>query len=228
MTIAVFAALTLIAACIMSLCLYLYLRRKIGPGAAGRRKVLVLTGAAPFVGVCWLVLALVLHVEISNRFAHQDCGLSGDPYVTLPNGYELGSHNTYDGYFKAPGYQTDVPLAGPGYVRSLVDLQFSDPYFTGTQWDFKTETIRKFTFDTRTRIYEFSDSGVHATFEEVATRAQQDPTSYWRLYDQYRHHWPNYVLLALIVAGESTICLAVRKLWNATLSQPREATAAGP
>lgn len=62
----------------------------------------------------------------------------------------------------------------PGYVRNLIDLQFSDPYFTGTQWDFKTETIRNFTFDTKTRTYHFSDSGVHATFEDMATRAQQD------------------------------------------------------
>jgi hypothetical protein len=69
MTIAIFGLLTLTAACVTSLCLYLYLRRRIAPDVEGRRKALTLTSLAPFAGVCWLVLVLVLHVEISNRVA---------------------------------------------------------------------------------------------------------------------------------------------------------------
>lgn len=217
MTIAIYGSLILVAAGITSLCLCFYARKRISPEAKGRRKALILTAIAPFLGVCWLAVALLLHVEISNRIAHQDCGLSGDPYVTLPNGYELGSLNTYDGYIKAPGYETDVPIAGPGYVRSLVDLEFSDGRFTGTQFDFNTSSIRSFSFDTRTRNYQSSASGVPATFEDMATRAQQDPTSYWRLYALYRRHWPSYVLLALIVLGEGAIYLGVRRMWNAAL-----------
>ena len=58
------------------------------------------TTVAPFLAFSWLIAAFVLHVLISNNLAHQDCGfgLSPDPWVTLPNGYVLGSHNTYDGY----------------------------------------------------------------------------------------------------------------------------------
>jgi hypothetical protein len=95
------------------------------------------------------VIAFLIHVQISNRLAHQDCGLSGDPYVTLPNGYVLGSLNTYSGYIKAPGYETGGPVAGPGYVRSIIDLNFSDPYFVGTQFDHETSSVRSFVFDTR-------------------------------------------------------------------------------
>jgi hypothetical protein len=217
MTIAVYGFLILVAAGITSFCLYFCARKRIGPKVKGRRKMLILTAIAPFLGAGWLVAVLLLHVEISNRIAHQDCGLSGDPYVTLPNGYELGSHNTYDGYIKAPGYETDVPIAGPGYVRSLVDLEFSDGRFTGTQYDFNTHSIRTFSFDTKTRKYQSSASSVPASFEDMATRAQQDPTSYWKLYAQYRHHWPSYVLLLLIVFGEGTIYIAVRRMWNAAL-----------
>ncbi len=41
-------------------------------------------------------------------------------------------------YIKAPGYETDVPVDGPGYVRSIIHLEFADPYFIGTQFDFNT------------------------------------------------------------------------------------------
>lgn len=159
---------------------------------------------APFIGLVWLVFALLLHVETSNRLAHQDCGLSGDPYVTLPNGYVLGSHNTYDGYIKAPGYETDVPVAGPGYVRSIIDLQFTDGNFVGTQFDFKTSSVRRFIYDTRTQEFSSSPEGP-LSWDAANTNAQEGANSYWKLYAQYRHYWPNYILLVLIIAGEGSI-----------------------
>ena len=74
-----------------------------------------------------------------------------------------GSHNTYDGYFRAPGFETDVPVSGPGYVRSLIDLSFPDPYFVGTQLDFQTSKVRSFVFDTRTRTYKSSQPATRRT-----------------------------------------------------------------
>src|SRR6202789_1317610 len=149
----------LIAAGIASLCLYLFAKRRFPEAGEVRRRVIVVSVLTPFLAFLWPIAAFVIHVEISNRLAHQDCGLglSPDPYVTLPNGYVLGSHNTYDGYFKAPGFETDMPVAGPGYVRSIIDLRFSNGYFTGTQFDFKTSNIRHFTFDTRTREFHTTD-----------------------------------------------------------------------
>ena len=116
------------------------------------RKVVALTTVAPFLAFFWLIAAFVLHVSISNKIAHQDCGfgLSPDPWVTLPNGYKLGSHNTYDGYISAPGVETAQPVIGAGYVRSIINLKWKDPYFIGTQFDFNTGHQRAFVHDTRT------------------------------------------------------------------------------
>jgi hypothetical protein len=136
MTILTFASVGLVVACVLSVVLYVAARGRVRRGLSSRRAT-VAGVVAPFLGLLWFVVAFLIHVQISNRFAHQDCGLSGDPYVTLPNGYVLGSLNTYSGYFKAPGYETDTPVAGPGYVRSIINLKFSDPYFVGTQFDFK-------------------------------------------------------------------------------------------
>ena len=130
--------------------------------------------------------------------------MSGDPYVTLPNGYVLGSHNTYDGYFKAPGFETDVPVAGPGYVRSIIDLRLKDGSFSGTQFDFKTSSVRRFTFDTRTRAFQSSPEGP-TTWEAANDKAQQGDRSYWKIYAQYRHSWPKYLLWLLIITGEGAI-----------------------
>lgn len=148
-TILIYALVALVGASILSVKLYRVAKKRVSEGLNGR-KAMAFGAAAPFLGVLWLLIAFLVHVQISNRLAHQDCGLSGDPYVTLPNGYVVGSLNTYSGYFKAPGYETDVPIAGPGYVRSLVDLKFSDPYFTGTQFDSHSLRIRRFVFNTRT------------------------------------------------------------------------------
>jgi hypothetical protein len=214
-----------VAACLLSIVLYVVARRrKQRLGLSSR--LTVISACAPFVGLLWLLFALLLHVQISNRLAHQDCGLSGDPFVTLPNGYVVGSHNTYDGYFVAPGFQTDVPEVGPGYVRSLIDLRFTDPQFSGTLLDLKTYKVREFVFDTRTRNFSFTDaedSGAPVlnysdpaaldAFGDAQAHVHEDADSYWKLYKRYRHHWPNYVLLAMILAGEGAIVFWVRKAW---------------
>lgn len=225
MTFLTYGFLGFLAACVASLCLYFYSRRRAREEGCSRRLVIATT-VAPFVALLWLVVALLIHVQISNKLAHQDCGFSPDPYVTLPNGYTLGSLNTYSGYFKAPGFETDVPFAGPGYVRGIIDLEFSNGYFTGTQLDGKTSTFRRFVFDTRTRAFQASDTkgpnhpelqassdaGLDA-FAAAQTSVHEDATSYWVLYAKYRHHWPNYILIVLIIAGEGAIFLRIWKLW---------------
>jgi hypothetical protein len=231
MTILTIALVGLLVACVMSVALYVVAKRRIRSGASNR-KATVVGAVAPFLGLLWFVVAFLIHVQISNRFAHQDCGLSGDPYVTLPNRYVLGSLNTYSGYIKAPGYQTDAPVAGPGYVRSIIDLRFSDPYFVGTQFDFKTSSMRSFVFDTRTREFHASeqnsregrpldpsDQAALDAWADAQTHARNDPDSYWNLYHQYRHRWPKYVFLALVLAGEVGTFFWFHKSWNMRLAE---------
>ncbi len=214
MTIIRFGVIGIIAASCLSLCLYLLAKRTHRNGEPTTRKFIWISAAAPFLGLLWLIVAFSIHIEISNRLAHQDCGLSGDPYVTLPNGYVLGSHNTYDGYFKAPGFETGVPVAGPGYVRSIIDLRLGNGYFSGTQFDFKSSSVRRFTFDTRTRAFQSSPEG-NTTWEAANDEAQQGDGSYWKIYAQYRHSWPKYVFWFLIITGEGAIVFWVRRAWTA-------------
>jgi len=223
MVAATWVILGLIAASILSLVLYLAAKNRRKRRLLDTHRLTVVSASAPFLGLLWLATSFLIHVQISNRLAHQDCGLSGDPFVTLPNGYEVGSHNTYDGYFVAPGFRTDVSTVGPGYVRSLIDLRFSDPYFSGTLLDLDTYKVRRFVFDTRTRVFSSPDpidddapkvkySAPEAlnAFGEAQTRVHEDADSYWKVYERYRHHWPNYVLLGLILTGETAIFLGTK------------------
>jgi len=48
---------------------------------------------------------------------------------------------------------------------------------------------------------------------QTETSVHEDTNSYWKLYSQYRHHWPGYILIALILSGEVAIILGTRSLW---------------
>jgi hypothetical protein len=216
MTIVIYGFFSAVVATIMSVTLVLVARRRVPQDSPGRRNLLRTCGFAPFAGLLWLIVAFLIHVQISNRLAHQDCGsLSGDPYVTLPNGYVLGSLNTYDGYIVAPGYKTDVPFTGPGYVRGLIDLKWDGTTFSGTYFDSNLPPtyVRGFTFDTRDlSIRTFDPPPI--TWQPGDPSPEDHPYSYWRLYQRYRHHWPNFVLLALILAGEGTIAVGLYRPWR--------------
>jgi hypothetical protein len=212
MTILTFGTIGILSVGALSIILFFLARKKLRNEGRDDRSLVVKSTVAPYLGLAWLIVALFIHVQISNKLAHQDCGLSGDPYVTLADGYELGSHNTQDGYIKAPGFETDVPVAGPGYVRSIIDLQLTNGYFVGTQFDFKTSSVRHFVFDTRTQTFESSPEGP-LTWDASHPEAQPGANSYWKLYAEYRHHWPNYILLVLIIGGEGAIGLWIRRAW---------------
>jgi hypothetical protein len=214
MTILFWGFFLMVAAAITSGALVLLAKNNVPQGTQGRSAFLTACGFAPFAGLLWLVAALLIHVEISNKLAHQDCGLSGDPYVTLPNGYVLGSLNTYDGYIRAPGFRMDVPITGPGYVRSIIDIQWIDGSFVGTLHDFNTNKARRFIFNTQDRSIQIFDAGYVIDFTAVQTRVHEDADSYWNLYSQYRHHWPNVVLIVLIIGGEGAIAYQLWRLWN--------------
>jgi len=213
MTIFTYGIIGILGAGALSIILFFLARKKLRNEGRNDRSLVVKSTIAPFLGLAWLIVALLIHVQISNKLAHQDCGLSGDPYVTLPNGYELGSHNTYDGYIRAPGAQTDVPVAGPGYVRSIITLHLIDDKFTGTQFDFKTSSVRRFTFDTHTQAFQSAPEGP-LSWDAANDRAQLGDESYWKIYAKYRNHWPNYILLILIVGGEGAIGLLIRRAWS--------------
>lgn len=207
---------SLLAAAVLSFSLRWLAKRTVRDVETQSSRLISVATFAPFLGLIWLMAALLIHVQISNRLAHQDCGFSPDPYVTLPNGYILGSLNTYDGYIVAPGFTTSVPFAGPGYVRGLQTLEYENGYFTGTQ--FERMGSHSFVFDTRTREYLRSPDQDPKTWQEAMTSAPDKGDSYWVLYAQSRHRWPNYVLLALIAAGEGAIIFWVWKLWVAALT----------
>lgn len=215
MTVVTYGFFGIAAACICSFILYRIAKRTVSHSEISDSHLPKAAAAAPFLGLLWLIAALLIHVQISNRLAHQDCGLSGDPYVTLPNGFVLGSHNTYDGYVVAPGYQTDVAVTGPGYVRSIIDLQWKNGHFTGTQFDFKSSAVRRFDFNTSDLNIQISDAGP-TTWEAANDSAQTGEGSYWALYKQYRHTWPGYILLLLIVSGEGAIGFWLWRIWKST------------
>lgn len=231
MTLLFFAVIGVVGASIASFCLFLYARNQ--ARLTGRKPGIVLLTVAPFLALFWLIVSFVLHVSISNNLAHQDCGLglSPDPWVTLPNGYKLGSHNTYDGYIAAPGVETAQPVVGNGYVRSIIKLKWNNPYFVGTQFDFNTGHIRAFVHDTRTRTTTTSDpsidvndvtqEGTNNLDAWAAAQAQThfDAESYWVMYAQNRHRWPSYSFLALVVLGESAIGFWAWRTWSASSMQ---------
>jgi hypothetical protein len=212
MTVLAFGTIGIISACALSMILFFSTRKKLRNEAQDGRSLVVKSVMAPFLGLAWLLVALLIHVQVSNKLAHQDCGLSGDPYVTLPNGYELGSHNTHDGYIRAPGARTDISIVGPGYVRSIINLQLTGDKFTGTQFDFSTGGVRRFTFDTHTQAFQSAPQGL-LSWESANDRAQLGEESYWKMYAKYRHRWPNYILLLLIIGGEGAIGLWIRRAW---------------
>jgi hypothetical protein len=212
MTVLAFGTIGILSACALSMILFFFARKKLRNEAHDGRSLVVKSAVAPFLGLAWLLVALLIHVQVSNKLAHQDCGLSGDPYVTLPNGYELGSHNSHDGYIRAPGTRTEVSIVGPGYVRSIVNLQLAGDKFTGTQFDFNTSAVRRFTFDTHTQAFQSTPQGL-LSWESANDRAQLGEESYWKMYAKYRHHWPNYILLVLIIGGEGAIGLWIRRAW---------------
>ncbi|MEZ2348741.1 hypothetical protein [Terriglobus sp. RCC_193] len=224
-----FGFLGFITASVLALLAFLAVKRKF-PGKYShqtsiRRQFVI----APFVAVLWILAAFLIHVSISHHIAHQDCGLgmSPDPFVRLPNGYTLGSGNTYDGYIVAPGFKTDVPVAGRGYVRALVTLHWNGDEFRGTQFDFKTSKVRAFVFNTKT--YNFVTNAIPDTKDQVCDskdpacvdawtkandEAQLGSESYWKLYWQYRHQWPTYVFVLLVIAGELCIVFYLVRLWR--------------
>ena len=212
MTVLFWTVVGLAVAGAASLILYIRSKNQLQATETSDRRYVYERTAAPFAAVLWIAVAVVTHVWISNHLAHQDCGLSGDPYVTLPNGYVVGSLNTYDGYVHAPGVDTDVPFVGPGYVRGLIDLTFQDGRFEGTYFAIPSSTdpyaksaVRRFIFDTRDRSIQTFPTSDMTDFTGEQDRVHGDKTSYWQIYAQYRHRWPTAVLWLLIVAGEAAI-----------------------
>ena len=84
MTIISWGVIGLIGAGVLSLVLFSLARRKLRKEDRTDHGFIVRNVAAPFLGLVWLVAALLIHVQISNRLARQDCGLSGDANPPRP------------------------------------------------------------------------------------------------------------------------------------------------
>jgi hypothetical protein len=229
MTIIIYGFLGIVLATIVAVTLVLLAKKRLPKNMPGRSAFLKACRIVPFSGLLWLVAAFLIHVQISNRLAHQDCGLSGDPYVTHPNGYILGSLNADDGYVVAPGYETGVPFTGTGYVRGLIDLHWNDGVFSGTLFDADSRPnyVRGFTFDTRDLSIKTFDPPP-LTWHEGEPSPLEHPFSYWNLYTKYRHHWPNYIFIALILAGECAIALSLWRSWTLLRRHSIEASLNAP
>jgi len=159
MTFLTWGLFLLVIAIILSVLLRLSAKRACPESTAAAGTFRIASTLAPFLGLLWLPVALKVHVGISNNLAHQSVGFSPDPYVTLPNGFRLGSLNTYDGYVVAPGFNTDVPVTGPGYVRSIIDIAWVGDTFRGSLFDFKSSSTQNFIFNTKTLHIETSPVG---------------------------------------------------------------------
>ena len=187
------------------------------PETDAARSYRLFSRLAPFIGLVWLVIAIKIHVLVSNDVAHQSVGYSPDPYVTLPNGFTLGSLNTYDGYLVAPGHTTDVPVTGPGYVRSIITVDWQGDIFRGTLFDFKSSSTENFTFNSRTLEIKTSPAG-NTTWQAANDKAQAGPQSYWVIYKQHRHTWPGYVFFAILLFGELLVAYAVLRFRKRALA----------
>lgn len=205
-----------VAAIVLSFVLYRSAKGACPASTTAAHTFRIASTLAPFLGLLWLIIALILHVNISNNIAHQSVGFSPDPYVTLPNGYVLGSMNTYDGYIRAPHPHTDVPWVGPGYVRSLIDIDFKDGRFEGTYLDSRsdmhpngTDGIRRFVFDTKDQSIQTFATGDKSDFGDQQNLVHQDERSYWVMYARYHHSWPRLVFWAILLSGEMSIVAAI-------------------
>jgi hypothetical protein len=204
---------------VLSITLFRFAKRSFpGPTYAAKR-YRSFNAAAPFLALGWLVATLVLHTFISNHLAHQSVGYSPDPYVTLPNGYVVGSLNTYSGYVHAPGVITDVPWVGRGYVRGVIDLEFRDEQFFGTYLNSKsqfqpegTDHVRNFVFDTRNQSIQTSDTNTAGDFMSQQNSVHQDQNSYWNLYARNRHAWPAVAFWVVLLGGWSALIAVVQQL----------------
>jgi hypothetical protein len=216
MTVLICGVPLVICACLASVLFRWLAKRRLHAGGAGSPDLPEACAKAPFLGLLWLVVALLIHVLVSNVIAHQDCGLSGDPYVTLPNGYVVGSLNSDDGYIRAPDAKTDRPVIGPGYVRSVDVVNYTDGVFRGQLYDFDSRGFRGFILDSRNGFVGLIDPSSPAPRYAIPANTRLIAASYRVLYAQYRHRWPNYVLVGLILTGEGLI-----GLWIFRLAQER-------
>lgn len=192
---------------------------------------------APFLGLAWVLASFIVHVVVSNQIAHQDCGfeLSVEPYVTLPNGYVVGDYG--EGYVRAPGASSDLPLLektrgngkpdtyappyGPGYIRSVYELQWTGRYFLGTQFDYGDSKTHPFLFDTSDWNYHEFSGEDNAAWAATKTQFHYVGNNYMNLYWKYWKRWPKYVFIAMIVFGELLIVRWVyAALPSAVAAQP--------
>lgn len=204
---------------LLSIVLFRFAKRSVPTSTYAAKRYRMFAAAAPFLALGWLVTALFVHTFISNHLAHQSVGYSPDPYVALPNGYVVGSLNTYSGYVRASGVTTDVPWVGRGYVRGIIDLEFRDGRFIGTYLDSKsqfqpqgTDHIRNFVFDTRDQSVQTSDTDATGDFMSQQNSVHQDQKSYWNLYAQYRHRWPTAAFWAILIVGWGALVVVVQQL----------------
>jgi hypothetical protein len=208
-----------IGSIVLSIILFRFAKRSFSDSTYAAKRYRTFNAAAPFLALGWLVVALILHTFISNHLAHQSVGYSPDPYVTLPNGYVVGSQNTYSGYVHAPGVTTDIPRIGRGYVRGLIDLELRDGRFIGTYLDSKsqfqpqgTDHVRNFVFDTRDQSIQTSDTNTTGDFTSQQNSVHQDQNSYWNLYAQNRHDWPTVLFWIIVLGGWSALVTIVQQL----------------
>ncbi len=170
-TIAIYGIIALIGTAILTHILRVRAANRDRDGTRGRGAMIVATWA-PLAALLWVVVAFRIHLEISNRIAHQDSGLSADPYVTLPNGYVLGSYNTYDGYIVAPGHAMGEPIAGPGYVRTTSIWTGRSDFTAG-----RNSTSRRHTYANSSLILERSCSAHSGTLVQIRLNPRHRPTS---------------------------------------------------
>ena len=80
-----------------------------------------------------------------------------------------------------------------------------------------TNHIRSFVCDTRDQSVTTLDTRKETDFGGQQTQLREDAHSYWQLYAKYRHHWPTLIFWILLVGGEATIVILLRRIEPRTL-----------
>jgi O-antigen ligase len=70
MTILTYGIIGILGAGALSIALFFLARKKLRNEGRNDRSLVVRSTVAPFLGLAWLIVALLIHVQISNKLAH--------------------------------------------------------------------------------------------------------------------------------------------------------------
>lgn len=128
------AVLGFIVACIIGLIIWRVAARAVRNSGGGRRKLVMFAAMYPFICLLWAagVSGCQRHIEVT--VLHHDSGYGDSFYVTLPNGYRIGSiDDLEDGWVFNPRLKAHMTgfLSEEAGVEGVRNLQVAGQYILG-------------------------------------------------------------------------------------------------